>query len=100
MHRRIALALVALLSLSSCYRASAERPTLYSFGCEQNYPFTVQFQDDLALLTLPDRTVRLPQVVSGSGARYSDGNVTFWNKGNTARLWVGDRVYEECRTAQ
>jgi putative lipoprotein len=100
MRLRTALTLALLLGLSGCYRTAAEHqaPQVFTFNCESSYAFTVQFEGDTAILTLPDRTLRLPQVLSGSGARYSDGNVTFWNKGDTARLELGDRVYESCRT--
>lgn len=30
--------------------------------------------------------INLPQVMSGSGARYADANVEFWIKGNSAML--------------
>jgi len=36
--------------------------------------------------------LRLPHVISGSGARYSDGKTTFWNKGRSVLVEVDDRV--------
>lgn len=48
-------------------------------------------------VTLPDGAVTLPRVVSASGARYSDGQITFWNKGNEALVEVnGETVYASC----
>ncbi len=48
-------------------------------------------------VTLPDGELTLPQVVSGSGARYSDGTTTFWNNGNEALVEVnGETIYEGC----
>jgi membrane-bound inhibitor of C-type lysozyme len=36
-------------------------------------------------------------VISGSGARYSDGKTTFWNKGNEVLLEVNDKiVVQDC----
>lgn len=98
---RLLLSLGLLVALTGCWRTSAEHeaPRVFTFNCESAYTFTVQYDGDTAVVTLPAGTVRLPQVVSGSGARYSDGNITFWNKGNTARLEVGDRTYESCRTS-
>jgi membrane-bound inhibitor of C-type lysozyme len=31
-------------------------------------------------------------VIAASGARYSDGKVTFWNKGHSAMIQVDDHV--------
>jgi hypothetical protein len=36
--------------------------------------------------------VRLPHVISGSGARYSDGKTTFWNKGRSVLVEVDDKI--------
>lgn len=97
---RLLLALSLLVILTGCWRAAEHQaPRVFTFHCESDYTFTVQFKGDTAVVTLPGRTVRLPQVVSGSGARYSDGDITFWNKGNTARLELGDRTYDACRTS-
>ena len=38
------------------------------------------------------RDLRLPHVISGSGARYSDGKTTFWNKGRSALVEVDEKV--------
>ena len=35
---------------------------------------------------LPEETVELPQVVSASGAKYSDGELTLWTKGDELSL--------------
>jgi membrane-bound inhibitor of C-type lysozyme/uncharacterized membrane protein len=67
----------------------------FAFDCAST-EVTVRFDPDDAWVFLPDRTVRLPQVLSGSGARYSDGTVTFWNKGDEAQLQDGDREWH-CR---
>jgi membrane-bound inhibitor of C-type lysozyme len=51
-------------------------------------------------LTLPDKSaLTLPRVVSASGAKYSNGNFTFWSKGNTAFVEQGDAVVlKDCVT--
>lgn len=48
-------------------------------------------------LFLPDRTVDLPHVPAASGARYSDGTVTFWTKGSEATLERGSGETLRCR---
>ena len=51
-------------------------------------------------LTLSDgRKLTLPQVLSGSGARYANGDESFvfWNKGNTAFIVEnGKTTYSDC----
>ena len=44
-----------------------------------------------AVLSMPGRTMTLPQVVAASGARYSDGTTTFWNKGREATFELDGR---------
>jgi len=56
----------------------------------------VVFRDDRVVLTLADRDLILPQAVSASGARYSDGTSELWNKGNDATLTL-DGTRTECR---
>ena len=54
---------------------------------------------DTVMVALPDGTVTLPRTVSGSGARYSDGTTTFWNKGDEALVEVdGEIPYQNCVT--
>jgi membrane-bound inhibitor of C-type lysozyme len=41
--------------------------------------------------------LRLPHVISGSGARYSDGKTTFWNRGRSVLMQIDDRiVVQDC----
>jgi uncharacterized membrane protein len=47
-------------------------------------------------LFLPDRTLDLAHVPSGSGARYGDGEVEFWTKGPEATLDRGDGTAVHC----
>ena len=48
-------------------------------------------------VTLPDETITLPRAESGSGARYSDGTTTFWNKGDEAMVEInGETIYQNC----
>ncbi len=61
------------------------RPIVARFQCGDIAVPTV-FHSDRVVLTYGEREVVLPQAVSASGARYSDGRVTFWNKGTEATL--------------
>lgn len=69
--------------------------TPYVYTCSE-YRFTARFEPEAAVLTLPDRELRLPQVLSASGARYSDGEATFWIKGDDATLEIDGKTYADC----
>jgi membrane-bound inhibitor of C-type lysozyme len=73
--------------------AAAARKTLV-YQCEGGQSFTVEFVDNakFALFTLNGETLKLPQAVSGSGARYSDGHTTLWIKGDGAFVMVDDKI--------
>lgn len=45
---------------------------------------------------LPGQTVCLPHVAAASGAKYSDGTITFWMKGSEALLEVADGRTVRC----
>ncbi|MEO1068940.1 MAG: MliC family protein, partial [Cyanobacteria bacterium J06638_6] len=64
------------------------------FDCPDGETITAQFTDTQeAIVTLPDQDpVTLPIAESASGARYSDGTTTFWNKGDEALVEVDDAV--------
>jgi membrane-bound inhibitor of C-type lysozyme len=49
-------------------------------------------------VTLPDgRAVMLPQAESASGAKFSNGSITFWSKGNTALVEEeGELQWQDC----
>lgn len=58
-----------------------------TFGCASGKSIqTIFYKDGVNLILSDARTMTLPQVVSGSGARYAnnDESFVFWNKGNTA----------------
>jgi putative lipoprotein len=86
--------LATLLSLG----CRAERE--YVFRCDGDVELRAIFHRDSVRLTFPDhRTVVLPQAISASGARYTDGTLTFWNKGREAIVQRGDStLYRACRT--
>ena len=67
------------------------------YECPEGYRFTARISADRAQLLLPHTTLTLPQVRSGSGARYSENGVTFWSKGEAALLETTTTTYRECR---
>ncbi len=75
-------------------------PVIHSrFRCDDGRDLTVSFyttEPTRVVIVIGRRTVDLPQAVSGSGARYSDGVTTFWNKGDQARFeWANGST--QCR---
>jgi membrane-bound inhibitor of C-type lysozyme len=85
------------------FPAFAEEPiATATFVCAADKAIVAKFYPDEVALTLNDgRDLALPQVISGSGARYAnaDESIVFWNKGNTAFLTEGadDNItYKDC----
>lgn len=71
-------------------------PRTFVFECPNDFTFTARIEGQTAWLFLPGKTVSLPQVPSASGAKYSDGQTTFWNKGDAALLETGEDRHQEC----
>ncbi|WOD41229.1 MliC family protein [Nodosilinea sp. E11] len=70
------------------------------FECPGGETITAQLiGTEEAVVTLPDQEpVTLPATEAASGARYSDGTTTFWNKGDEALVEVDDAVVlSECQ---
>ena len=54
-------------------------------------------QDEFASVRFAGRELRLRHVIAASGAKYSDGKIIFWNKGNSAFVEVDDKiVVQDC----
>ncbi len=64
------------------------------------FTFTVKTGPGEVGITLPERFGRrslvLPQVRAASGARFEEGGVVLWNKGDEALLQVGSQTFEGC----
>lgn len=72
------------------------------FECPGGETITAQFVGtEEAVVTLPDQEpVTLPATEAASGARYSDGTTTLWNKGDDVLVEVDDTVVLADCTAQ
>ena len=71
----------------------------FVFACDDGTTFTAHFPPaapESVVLYLPDETVTLPQVRSGSGARYEANGVLFWNKSRQAILERTGKVSARC----
>ncbi|MCG8707985.1 MliC family protein [Brenneria sp. 4F2] len=87
----------ALILLSGCsYFGHQQSVETLSYQCG-TMPLTVTMQQggkspsQVSFLLDGDRHT-LPEVVSASGMKYSDGAYTFWGKGNHAFVQRGERV--------
>ena len=72
--------------------ASSPAPQLHTFAydCDDGSYIVTHMgpEDDAITIFLPGETIRLPHIQSGSGAKYSDGKITFWTKGKEALLEI------------
>lgn len=66
-----------------------------SYSCN-GMTFHANVHEDFALLLLPDERVVLPPAVSASGARYTNGAITYWSQGKEATVEVGGERYDGC----
>ena len=77
---------------------TADKGIPYNFICDKNKSIKATFypnSDTKVDLVLSDgRIMSLAHVMSGSGARYANGDesIVFWNKGNTAFMTEKDKT--------
>jgi membrane-bound inhibitor of C-type lysozyme len=98
---KVSSAAMALTMILSCSTTEAETERKWlSFRCPDGQAVMAQFQlpeDQFVNVRFAGRELRLPHVISGSGARYSDGKTTFWNKGRSVLVEVDDKiVVQDC----
>lgn len=68
------------------------------YKCDEGKSFSAVYRNDgTAETTFGSKVITLNQIESGSGARYSNGSVTLYIKGDTAFVEVGDnRLFANC----
>ena len=94
--------LIAYLLAAGAHAQDQDPIATATFVCADEKSIVAKFYPDEVALTLSDgRGLALPQVISGSGARYANGDesIVFWNKGNTAFLTEGsdeNMTYKDC----
>lgn len=99
---RLAGFAMAILFVSPAYAQDEKPVNTATFVCADDKSIVAKFYPDDVALTLSDgRDLSLPQVISGSGARYAnaDESIVFWNKGNTAFVTEGsddNMTYKDC----
>jgi putative lipoprotein len=83
-----------LLLLASCGTPPLpERHFVFDCGEDE---FSVTFRGDTALVAIRDTIFALPQAVSASGARFTDGTSTFWEHQGTADFELPGLTYQSC----
>jgi len=91
--------IAVLTAILSCSQINFEEGKWLSFRCPDGRSVMARFepQDEFVSVQFGGRDLRLPHVISGSGARYSDGKTTFWNKGRSVLMEVDDKiVVQDC----
>ena len=73
-----------------------EPASTFVYECDDGYGFVARIQGETAWVFLPETTAALPHVPSGSGARYSEGGLTYWSKGEEALLEVRGTEHPAC----
>jgi membrane-bound inhibitor of C-type lysozyme len=93
---KVSFAAVAVALALSCSQANVETEQKWlSFRCPDGQTVMAQFhlpEDQFVNVRFAGRELRLPHVISGSGARYSDGKTTFWNRGRSVLVEIDDKV--------
>jgi len=56
-------------------------PRKFSYACDGGITVNVTLREQNARVTFKDKSYSMKQVRTGSGARYSDGTIVWWNKG-------------------
>ena len=71
----------------------------YVWDCDGGLTLRMKnlYREDAITLEMHEGPRRLPQVVSASGAKYSDGSLTFWTKGGEASLERAGSPPVQCR---
>lgn len=80
---------IVLMTVGACTRGDAVGSAANAYRCDDGVTLLVTpGQDFIALELTGGAPQRLARVVSASGAKYSDGEQTFWSKGDEAILEV------------
>jgi membrane-bound inhibitor of C-type lysozyme len=92
--------LILIINMILLDTSWAAKPIL-TYQCEAGKNFKAQFLDSSVRLQIElSKTIMLPQVTAASGARYSDGKITLYTKGQEAFIDIeGKRVFNNCTTA-
>jgi membrane-bound inhibitor of C-type lysozyme len=88
--------------LITVFACSSGKPLFKSgitYQCDEGRSFVVEFYEnvDIVFLMTREKTFYLHRMPSTSGVKYSDGNTTFWIKGDTAFVETDGRTeFKNC----
>jgi putative lipoprotein len=77
---------IVVIGMLASGDAFAQAAKTFVYDCDGGLQVAAYFDRKAAYLQLDGKSLRLPQRLSGSGARYAKSGVSFWIKGNTAML--------------
>jgi membrane-bound inhibitor of C-type lysozyme len=79
---------LALVALSACSTAMSPAPIgdRITWKCDRGAAFSVRFTTAGAAVFAGGQTYALPHAPSGSGARYANNAVEYWEHGGEAQL--------------
>jgi membrane-bound inhibitor of C-type lysozyme len=104
LRRGMRIAVCGTLAWSAGAAGAGTQTIKASFACEAGKKIQAVFvngdKPSVRLLLSDGRELTLPQVLSGSGARYAnaDESFVFWNKGRTAFIQEqGKTSYSNCQ---
>lgn len=94
----VAANVLAIAAVTPAQQTTPKVTASATYACDDGKGFTAQYRDnDTVRATFGTKVLELPQVESASGARYSNGSVTIFTKGDTAFVEVGDqRLFSNC----
>jgi uncharacterized membrane protein len=74
----------------------------YVWNCDGGLTVKMKnlYRENAITLEMHEGPRKLPQVVSASGAKYSDGSLTFWTKGDSATFERQGSAPVQCREAR
>jgi putative lipoprotein len=94
--KRLTINCLSLLLLSALPTQARTIP-IATYQCDQGKTFQVQFEQRSAFVSLGRNSFRLPQLVSASGANYSNQTYRLFTKGKRAFLSMNNQViYRNC----
>jgi membrane-bound inhibitor of C-type lysozyme len=92
------LALAAFATLAACASAPTGASGRTDWRCDGGAAFSVRFSGETAEVFAGGQVYRLPVAQSGSGARYSNGAVEYWEHQGEATLnGAQGGPYSNCR---
>ena len=77
---------------------SVDTDQVFVYNCSDTLQFTAHVTKDSTWLFLPNTTLKVLPVKSGSGARYEGNSYLYWSKGNEAILQKPKGSFTTCQS--